>query len=46
MNNDDTKSVVTASATNNDKSEQNFDSDNDFHNRKNESWKDSSGWDK
>jgi hypothetical protein len=45
MNNDDTKSVVTASATNNEESEQIFDKKNDFNSRKNESWKDSSGWD-
>jgi hypothetical protein len=45
MNNNDTKSVATASATNNEESEQIFDRENDFNSRKNESWKDSSRWD-
>jgi hypothetical protein len=45
MNNDDTKSVATASATNNEKSEQIFDRKNDFNSRKNEGWKDLSRWD-
>jgi hypothetical protein len=45
MNNDDTKSVATTSATNNEESEQVFDRENDFNSRKNEGWKDSSGWD-
>jgi hypothetical protein len=45
MNNNDVKSIATASATNNEKSEQVFDSKNDFNSRKNEGWKDSSRWD-
>jgi hypothetical protein len=45
MNNDDTKSVATTSVTNNEELEQAFDSESYFNNRKNEGWKDSSGWD-
>jgi hypothetical protein len=35
MNNNDTKLVATASATNNKESEQAFDNENDFNSRKN-----------
>jgi hypothetical protein len=46
MNNDNIKSVATASATNNEKPEQAFDSKSNFKARKNKSWKNESGWDK
>jgi hypothetical protein len=45
MNNDDTKSVATASATNKEESEWVFDRENDFDSRKNEGWQDSRKWD-
>jgi hypothetical protein len=38
MNNDETKSVIIASVSNNERSEQIFDKENDFNSRKNEGW--------
>jgi hypothetical protein len=45
LNNDDTKSVATASATNKEESEWVFDRKNDFDSRKNKGWQDSRRWD-
>jgi hypothetical protein len=45
MNNDDTKSVATASVTNKEESKRVFDRENNFDSRKNEGWQDSKRWD-